>query len=154
MWLASGSIKRKSDGWIKPTGTWPMSLRAFVEEPLRAALTGAGDRERERLFRMNITLCIHRGVTPAEESHLSQEWKDAPCGLAGGPVELLRSKGVNNVAGAPCKNPSRQSLIPGRPDLWFPMDCGECAPCLAREEVWQHRSAGEAAVAAAARGSA
>jgi len=107
----------------------------YAEATLRkTVLGGAGDPERERFFRMCITACLHRGVTQSELRRLPQWWHDAPAvDLAGGPLEVLWSKGVPDILSAqPCAQPCRKLLDPRRPDLYLPLDCGTCPSCLAR----------------------
>lgn len=109
-----------------------------AEECLRFdALGGIGDQSRERFFRMCITACLHRGIRDDELRLIPAWWHDAEAvDIAGGPVEVLWSKGVPEIASAmPCHNPGKRLLDPFRPDLWFPVDCGECEPCVARANV-------------------
>jgi hypothetical protein len=108
-----------------------------AEECLRFdALGGIGDQTRERFFRMCITACLHRGIRPDELASIPKWWHDAEAiDIAGGPVEVLWQKGVPEIPSAmPCHNPGRQ-IIGTRLDLWVPVDCGECEPCIARQNV-------------------
>ena len=110
-----------------------------MEQQLILALAGVGDVSRERLFRMQVTLCLHRAVTEEECSDLKRRWGSLDGrAVAGGPVEVLRSRGVSEAPSAqPCRSP-RKNLLPGArdPRLWIPGDCGECEPCLARKAIW------------------
>lgn len=100
------------------------------------ALRGVGDDSKERLFRMNVTLCMHRACTEAEVAGLPAWWHEALSGMAGGPVEVLWSKNVtDSPSSAPCENPEHVPSMCGRPDLWIPCDCGQCAPCKARAQI-------------------
>jgi len=106
------------------------------ERLLQQALKGVGDEHCYRLFRMNITLCLHRAVKPEEEAGLPKTWPAAIGGMAGGPVRVLRARNVPNpVAGEACQQMGREIIIPSRPDLWLPSDCGECPPCQARATI-------------------
>jgi hypothetical protein len=136
VWLASAAVKDRKTGRTIAVPRWTMEqnqhARAFLEE----VLEGVGDPNRYRLFRMNITLCYHRALSPDERAKLPGNWDELPGGCAGGPVAVLQSKGVTNRAAAmPCQKPGRDLLDPTRPDLWRPADCGECPPCLARQKV-------------------
>ena len=103
---------------------------------LNNALAGVGDSTKERLFRMNITLCLHRAARPEEVAELPDTWHKAPTGLAGGPVACIWSHGIPVVDSClPCENPGHQVLYPTRPDLWIPIDCQKCPPCLARAKI-------------------
>ena len=85
---------------------------------------------------MNITLCLHRQASAEEVAALPEAWHKAPSGMAGGPVEILWERGVKATASAlPCHDPGRAAPIPGRSDLWVPIDCGVCPPCLARLQI-------------------
>ena len=112
-------------------------MKAAIEQLLKLAVEEAGDPARERMFQMCSTLCIHRGVRPDEEEGLSAEWKASPPGMAGGPVRLLYSRGVDNEAGKPCENPGKELMDSRQPELYLPVDCSECGPCRARTRVHQ-----------------
>lgn len=129
VWLASASLRNRQ-GRTVTTGRWTPEQFATMEAGLDTLLAGVGDPEREREFRMNVTLCRHRALTQAEHDALPPEWHAQPAvDIAGGPVETLWSHGVpDTVATRPCENPVRVPLG----DTWFPGDCGECDPCRAR----------------------
>src|SRR5438105_6692773 len=91
VWLASMS-KRNRFGQIVGAEHWCREPEAY--RLLCKGLIGRGDQGRERLFRMNVTLCLHRAATAEEIRPLPQSWKDDLSGMAGGPVEILWSKGV------------------------------------------------------------
>jgi len=93
-----------------------------------------GDRSGKRFWCIN-PACAWRGVTPKELRLLPDWWHVArSVNLAGGPVEVLWSKGLPDTPSAqPCAIPRREPINPRRPDLWAPIDCGECPSCLARK---------------------
>lgn len=136
VWLASASLRNRL-GRIVPTGTWDADRRAYVSATLDVLLGGLGDPEREREFRMNVTLCRHRALTPAEHDALPTEWHDNPAmDIAGGPVEVLWYRGVPEASSTqPCRRPTKVPTPSGDPRLWLPGDCGECPPCRARESA-------------------
>lgn len=102
-------------------------------------LGGLGDRTRERFFRMNITACLHRGLTPRDLRRLPDWWHQAASvNLAGGPIEVIWSRGLPDTPSAqPCANPRKQMISSTRPDLWIPQDCGACPSCVARRAYEQ-----------------
>ena len=135
VWLCSVSHRDKPGraGRIIGTADWKLPDFAMAERLAHAALCGVGDSNRERAFRMNITFCLHRAISPQEQIVLPAAWNTAPGGLAGGPVEILWSRGIEHrPAAMPCRNPRRLRVAPGRPDLWVPEDCRQCEPCRAR----------------------
>lgn len=135
VWLCSVSHVGRN-GRIIATGDWPTDDFRLAERLAHSTLAGAGDPSRERAFRMNITFCLHRAVSAAEQTRLPACWRDAPGFLAGGPVEVLWSRGIaHRPAALPCAAPGQIVLDPARPDLWFPEDCGRCGPCRARAAI-------------------
>lgn len=139
MWLASLSRREYGGGRIRATGTWtPEEIdRGYAR--LVWALEGVGDLNHERLFRMNITLCLHRAARPEEVEALPASWHGDSSGMAGGPVACIWSRGIPDVPSTrPCENPGRQLPDPDRPDLWIPLDCGTCEPCRARLDAVAH----------------
>ena len=146
MWLASMS-RMDLRGEIISTGNWCMGKVEFYDnlvparEVIREVLEGVGDRTREVLFRMDVALCLHRGVTEAEALSLPREWHVAGSGMAGPPVEILEQIGVKRPLSAmPCANPLHKIVMPRRPDLWVPVDCGRCASCLERIRIEKESS--------------
>lgn len=135
--------KRDARGVPIPTPKWinkPLKIRNRRVDPIEAmyryALDGIGEPEKERCFRMQITLCIHRGATPEEVAGLPRDWHEALSGMAGGPVEVLWERGVESLLSAkPCANPRQLDLGLGHPDLWVPRDCGRCPSCVARKQM-------------------
>lgn len=114
------------------TETWRHEFDVTYRRMVRL-MEGLGDPTRERLFRMNITLCLHRVASDAEVAALPPHFKQDTPGLAGGPIEILWSKGLEtSLSCQPCANPTRRVLEPSRPDLWVPDPCGKCPSCLAR----------------------
>lgn len=133
MWLCSVS-HRGAD--TIGTADWNRADFRTAETLAHQALTGVGNGARERAFRMNITFCIHRALSDKEISHLPKRWNRDPGGLAGGPVEVLWSRGIEHrEAAMPCHNPWLEIIIPMRPDLWLPVDCGKCQPCVERKMI-------------------
>lgn len=143
VYLASIS-KRSPLGMDKPISTqlWSPELRADAEGWLLRLLGPAGDRSRERLFRMQITLCLHRALTSAEVEALPPYFHTDPAtDLAGGPVEILRETEAGWETTKPCHNPTRHRLDRRDPLLWFPVDCQRCGPCVARMALQRERDA-------------
>ena len=140
VWLAS--ISRRAVLADKPlaVGLWSKQTIEESTALLKRALAGVGDETRERCFRMNITLCLHRALTPAEVNALPDWFHTAPAlDLAGGPVEVLWETEEGWETTRPCHAPERMSLWPGDPLLWFPQDCGWCPPCQARRALENER---------------
>jgi hypothetical protein len=134
VWLCSVSHYDKHG--IIGTAKWTPNDYSMAHRLAHSALAGVGDFARERAFRMNITFCVHRAVSQEEKAKLPASWDCATGGMAGGPVEVLWSRGIEHKPAAmPCKNPKRVAIEPSRPDLWIPHDCGECEPCLARKAI-------------------
>jgi hypothetical protein len=134
VWLASVSLRDKR-GQIVGTSNWTPRQWRYAEDVLKNyALRDAGDERRERMFRMCVTACLHRGIRDDELQLIDQWWFDADAvDLAGGPIEIIYSKGVADVESAkPCWNPRKQLIDLRRTDLYLPVDCGECPPCQAR----------------------
>ena len=135
MWLASTSLWTRF-GKIIPTELWPPREVARAERSLREVLSGVGDENYERYFRMCITACFHRVLSTEELVTLPIPACDLkPKDLAGGPLEVFWERGVADVPSTkPCVNPRKEYLTDGRgvAPLYLPMDCGQCAPCRAR----------------------
>ncbi len=134
VWLCSVSHFGKHG--IIGTSDWQPLDYAWANRLAHSALNGIGDARRERAFRMNITFCIHRAISKEEKAKLPGSWDNAVGGLAGGPVEVLWSRGIEHrPASMPCANPEHLAIEPTRSDLWVPNDCGECEPCKARKAI-------------------
>jgi hypothetical protein len=115
------------------TGLWSKQTRDDMAALLQRVVGPAGNPARERLFRMNVTLCLHRALRTDELEQLPDWfWTAAPVDLAGGPVEILSETEPGLPTTKPCVRPTHRSLWPGDPWLWFPEDCGHCPPCRAR----------------------
>jgi hypothetical protein len=107
---------------------------------LRDLLGPAGDPARERLFRMQVTLCLQRAATPEEIAMTPDYFKtDPPIDLAGGPVEILEESEEGSLTTQPCLNPTHLLLDPHTPLLWAPVDCQQCEPCRARQLLQAER---------------
>lgn len=132
VWLASYSLASRSHG-IVATGRYSQQQRRAAIARLKETLADVGDPERIRVFRMNVTMCIHKAVTDQELATLVPAWQDGKgVDIAGGPIEVLEESVPGAPSTRPCENPRRGLLDPGRRDLWLPLDCGQCPPCLAR----------------------
>ncbi len=99
------------------------------------ALDGVGDVTRQRLFRMPITLCLHRVLTDEEVAGLPGGECVTAEHLAGGPLEVLWETVPGSLSTKPCERPGRKQLDPFRPDLWLIQECGRCPPCEARARI-------------------
>lgn len=136
VWLASLSRPNPITGERLPTTRWPDWGRSRGAALLRQVLDGLGDPARERLFRMQITLCLHRAATDAEVAALPEWFHAAPAvGLAGGPVEVIWESEPGALSTRPCLAPGRERLSRIDPDLWLPVECGECETCRARTRI-------------------
>lgn len=139
VWLASASLRdghdspRLSEEWVDDRAS-----RRRVERALERTLQGVGDASRQRLFRMPITVCLHRALTDEEVDALPEVWHDLPAEhLAGGGLEILWETEEGALSTKPCENPTRLPANPLVPKLYTIDDCGECGPCLAREASTQ-----------------
>lgn len=141
--LASLSRRSTATGRTIATGLWSEAVRAESAAMLRRLFGPAGNPARERLFRMNVTLCLHRALTDDEVDALPAYFHaDPPTDLAGGPVEVLWESEPGAASTRPCANPERISLDPRSPLLWIPYDCGSCAACLARAAIIERNGGG------------
>jgi hypothetical protein len=103
------------------------------ERQLRAMLESVGNANRERLFRMNVTLCLHRAATDDEVAAQPSWFLTCPGnGMAGGPVEVLSETEIGSDSTRPCLNPKKAIIDRWNPYGWIPTDCGVCGPCAAR----------------------
>lgn len=119
---------------------WPEDWIRESTKIMRDVLRDAGDESRERIFRMNLTICLHRAISQAEYDSLPPSFHEGEAeGIAGGPVAVLWESVPGSASTKPCVNPKRMPL-PKTNDLlygWIPLDCGEptCDPCMARARV-------------------
>lgn len=136
VWLLSLSLKER--GALLPARDYTRQHRRRAEALACRVLDGAGDDEHERVFRMCLTFCLHRALSPEEIRQMPGAALCGGGGLAGGPVEVIRSKGVpsTHIAGDPCHRPG-QDPLPGLEHLrvYLPIDCGMCPPCKARRAI-------------------
>lgn len=134
MWLVS--VSHSVAGKIVPTEIWTKDHRLRIADRLiDMVLDGRGDPRRERSFRMCITLCRHRAISDKENDELPESFHKAPAtDIAGGPVEVLWSSQdmPKSDSVLPCRDPGKVPL-PGQHELWLPVDCGRCPPCVARD---------------------
>jgi len=144
VWLASVSKRDLRKQVIIPNTRWPKWMKDVAKQTLWQALKDVGDKDLGwRLFRMNITYCLHVAVSDHELELLPGVWQDQPGGaLAGGPVAVLDAGNCGTAPSVlPCENPGHEALpmAPGNrypdPDMWFPRDCGLCEPCLDRIRI-------------------
>ena len=136
VWLASLSRSNPITRERLPTTRWSPEQFAEAEDLLSDVLDGVGDESAQRSFRMQITLCRHRRVSDEEQARLPMDFWDAPpVGLAGGPVAILWETVPGSLSTKPCANPRRKALSLTDPDLWIPIECGECPSCLARARL-------------------
>lgn len=136
MWLASIS---KVDRIAKRTDLakdWSERVRARADQILDAMLSGVGDPARERSFSMCVTHCRHRAVSDAELERLPESFRcGRPTSIAGGPVVVHWTRGLDEtltISSEPCEHIS----FGPHPTMGigsFPIDCGGCPPCRARE---------------------
>lgn len=132
VWLASIS-RRDTKGRRIYTPEWGSAVMGVAERLLRGVVQGVGNTSRERLFRMNVTLCLHRAASDEEVAAQSEEFRCAVGhGLAGGPVEILSETEQGAASTKPCQAPGRHVIDRTSPHGWIPVDCGECEPCRAR----------------------
>ena len=138
VYLVSVSRRSPHTNRIRTVPTWSEAEREASITLMREVLAGAGDRRRERLFRMQVTLCLHRALSDDEIAALPAWFHAAEAiDIAGGPVEVLWENVVGKASTRPCERPRKRLLDPssGQLDLWIPIDCGSCAPCQARSAV-------------------
>lgn len=136
VWLAS--LSRRSAFSPKPLATSIWTNRTLDDSSalLNRLIGPAGNKRRQRLFRMNVTLCLHRACTPEEVASLPAYFHQDPATeLAGGPVEILWETEEGSDSTKPCHAPGRLDFGYRDPLLWLPQDCGACPPCQARVEL-------------------
>jgi hypothetical protein len=132
VWLASIS-RRRANGRQVYVPEWSASQRRDAERRLYDLVAGIGDPGRDRMFRMNITLCLHRAATDGEVAAAPPWFLTARGrGLAGPPVEIISETVQGALSTRPCANPTRQQLGDKSPHAWMPIQCGQCPSCLAR----------------------
>lgn len=134
VWLASYSLRE--NGRLVATGRYSQQQRRSAIQRLRDLLRDVGDDARTRVFRMNVTICLHKALTDEEALAIVPGWS---CGaardIAGGPVEILEESAPGAPSTRPCVAPKRGIISRERPDLWFPIDCGQCESCRARASL-------------------
>jgi hypothetical protein len=138
VWLVSVSRRSPLTGRIRTVPTWNEAERQETVALMRQVLEGAGDPGRERIFRIQVTMCLHRALSDAEIAGLPRWFHEAEAiGIAGGPVAILWENVAGRASTKPCENPHRRLLDPGsgQLDVWIPIDCGWCEPCQARAAI-------------------
>ena len=137
VWLASISLRNPVVRNIVGTSDWGPSRFRQANTIIDTLLEGLGNPEMQRAFRMNVTLCRHRALRPSEEAKLHPDWHATlPMDLAGGPIESLWHRGYDlRPSIYPCHDPEKMLIDRTRPDLWVPVDCGECQTCLDRQRA-------------------
>lgn len=143
MWLASVSLTNKR-GLKVCTPSWRNMQWRHAFALLDEATHGVGHPEHFRKFRMQITVCKHVPLREDEIAVLPPDWMEGQGdSLAGGPVEALDSVGLppGLVSVRCCENPGKTMLLnrhgfSDNNQAWLPKDCGLCAPCVAREELF------------------
>lgn len=136
VYLASLSRKEPLIGRVLTTGRWSHGQLRDGIRLLRGIVAGRGDVTRERIFRMNATLCLHRALNAAEIAALPAYFHEGEaCDIAGGPVAVLWENVPGRPSTKPCHKPGKRLVDIRNPDLWLPEDCGRCPPCLARAAI-------------------
>jgi len=134
VWLASYSLRR--NGRIVATGRYSQQQRRAAVAALKHLLVGVGDDSMQRVFRMNVTICLHKALSRADEARIPREWlTEAGRDIAGMPVEIIEETVPGAASTRPCANPIRFVVDHSRPDLWIPTPCGRCESCEARARV-------------------
>jgi len=138
VWLASISLRDRY-GRLVPSSIWREEQRTVdrLQRILSRSLQGVGDKTAQRFFRMPVTGCYHRALTPEEEDGLLDSWRDSSAiDLAGGAIETIWSTVPDTMSVRPCENPGREPIPDAwHRDLYFIEECGECPPCRARLAV-------------------
>lgn len=134
VWLAS--LSRMNKGHLLLSEQWTKQEVREGERLLDRWLHGVGDLDRQRMFRMPVTFCLHRALTNEEVEQLPVSWHEAPAThLAGGSVEILWETESGTESTKPCDRPGRRQADPLRPEIYMLIDCGECPPCVARSAI-------------------
>lgn len=90
VWLVSESRRSPHTNRIRTVPTWAEEERQATIALLREVLADAGDPSRERIFRMQVTMCLHRSLSDEEMAALPAWFHAAEAiDIAGGPVEIL-----------------------------------------------------------------
>lgn len=111
VWLASVSVAR----FGRRIGTAELTAEAgqMVRQLLFDVMEGVGDLAQQRLFRMNVTTCLHRAASAAEVATLPERFHTSPAiGIAGGPVEVLWETVPGKPSTRPCEKPARRVVNP------------------------------------------
>lgn len=135
MWQASVSRQNRANGRLVATQMWGEFTMAAMIALLERVVGPAGNKARQRIFRMGASLNLQRALTDQEVEQLPNYFCEAePVDLAGGPIEILHETEPAELTCQPCHNPTR-TPISRNEWIWLPTDCGVCPPCVAREEL-------------------
>src|SRR4051794_27682188 len=116
VWLVSISRRDHSTQKLIPTGRWDEVQKRRAIDLMKKVLGPLGDKSKERHFRMNATLCIHRALSADEVAQLPDEFTCAPAlDIAGGPVAILWESEEGAISTRPCANPEHMILDPKQP---------------------------------------
>jgi hypothetical protein len=139
IWLAFVTVRDMMNRVI-PTSSWSAHRAELLIALLQRVLGEVGDHRYERIFRMQPSLCLQRACSGAEIDSIADRNERKVGHLAGGPVDVLFSffERRDRPSSLPCKDPIRVPIEEGvntHADLWVPVDCGLCEPCLNRGAI-------------------
>lgn len=136
VWLASLSRMNPITHEPIATGNWTPQTVQESRDVLMRFLGPVGNEYRQRLFRFNATLCLQRALTGEEVQRLPSYFFAEPAvDLAGGPIEVLWETEPGALTTQPCERPDHGPTAMRNPQLWIPLDCGDCPPCKARASI-------------------
>lgn len=129
VWLAS--VSYWPHGRNLPLERWGRGIMILARRGIAELLDGVGDPDMERGFAMVATLCAHRGVSDEEM-----------VGLPEGRAVHLAGAGVKEMWRTPLFPQPGLTLQRCEQGIWIrrgnvrlPGECGECPPCIARQEL-------------------
>jgi hypothetical protein len=134
IWAANATVVSAESDLIKrPIRTWSVEMMTQVKQALYDVLDGVGYPDRERVFHDNIGLTVVRMLKGNEWEQLTEAFHmAAPVLTLAGPAVVLSETWQSPPEAYPCENPYRGAVL-SMPDVWVPIDCGLCAPCVARQ---------------------
>src|SRR5262245_66552327 len=122
VWLCSISRRSPLRGGRLATPLWTPQTMAESIALLRRCVGPAGNPARERVFRMQITICLHRAITAEESQQLPGWFHEAPpTDLAGGPIEIGFEIEDSWRSTKPCHAPLKDPLDGTTPWLYVPL---------------------------------